>query len=68
METIITNEWLRADGMKWDDREVLVRFSDNTVGIARWNGLHWIGQDGKRVLETVGHFITHYYIFERYHG
>ena len=63
---ITVNEWMRADGVKWIDREVLVRFFDNTVGIAKWNGRHWMTQSGDRVLETVGHFITHYYVYEKF--
>lgn len=62
-----TNEWLRADGNKWIKREVLCRFSDGEKEVCVWNGWYWCDQHGHRITETLGHRITHFYIFEKDH-
>lgn len=62
---LLTNEWLRADGNKWPGREVLVRWSDGRKEVAMWNHFYWVSQEGIRLNETIGHKITHFYIFER---
>lgn len=62
---LLTGEWLRADGNMWPKREVLCRFSDGRKEVCVWNGFYWIDQSGHRVVETVDHRITHYYIYEK---
>lgn len=62
---LITGEWLKADGNKWPKREVLCRFDDGWKEVCVWNGFYWVDQNGHRIVETVGHRITHYYIYEK---
>ena len=62
---LLTNEWLPANGNKWLKREVLIRYNDGEKVVGFFNGFYWCGQDGHRLVETVGHKITHFYIFER---
>lgn len=64
-ETILTNEWYDAAKRKpWNDRLVLVRFSDGTFHVAKWDGTKWVGQAGMCFFRT--ETITHFYIFEKY--
>ena len=62
-----TGEWLPAAGNKWPKREVLCRFSDGWQEVCSWNGFYWVDQNGHRVAETLGHRVTHFYIFEKFH-
>ena len=60
---ITTNEWIDATKQKpWAMRLVLVRHSDDTKGIAYWNGTVWLTQGGSPYRGD----ITHFYVFERY--
>ena len=66
MNTLLTNEWLRADIQKpWKDRDVLCRFSDGYKQVCHYNGVYWASQDGLRLVETVAHHITHFYIYTK---
>ena len=59
---LLTNEWLRADGNKpWKNRLVLCRFEDGHFNVCYWND-----QKGHRVVETVNHRVTHFYIYEKF--
>ena len=64
---LLTGEWLNAAGNKWPKREVLCRFSDGWQEVCSWNGFYWVDQNGHRVAETLGHRVTHFYIFEKFH-
>ena len=63
---LLTNEWLPAGGNKWPKREVLCRFNDGWQEVLVWNGWYWQDQNGHRVVETLGHRITHFYIYEKF--
>lgn len=66
MKAVMTKTWMSASGIKpWPNRVVLVRLSDGSVDVAKWNGLYWSTQNG-RPYRYDGGEITHYYIFERY--
>ena len=53
MQTLTTNEWLRADIQKpWKDRDVLCRFNDGYKQVCHHNGIYWATQDGHRLTET----------------
>ena len=74
MYELTTNEWLRADGNKWIGREVLCRFNDGHKEVCVWNGMYWQTQKfldenkkpvSHRIVETVAHHITHFYIYEK---
>ena len=66
MQTLTTNEWLRADIQKpWKDRDVLCRFNDGYKQVCHHNGIYWATQDGHRLTETVAHHITHFYIYTK---
>jgi len=66
MNTLLTNEWLRADIQKpWKDRDVLCRFNDGHKQVCHHNGIYWATQDGHRLTETVAHHITHFYIYTK---
>ena len=66
MQTLTTNEWLRADIQKpWKDRDVLCRFNDGYKQVCHHNGIYWATQDGHRLTETIAHHITHFYIYTK---
>lgn len=64
-QCLLTNEWMPAVGVKWPKREVLCRFSDGRKEVCTWNGFYWVDQDLHRVVETLGHRITHFLIYEK---
>ena len=64
---LLTNEWLSAKGNKWIGRKVLCHFNDGWQEVCSWNGFYWVDQNGHRVVETLGHRITHFYIFEKFY-
>ena len=66
METLTTNEWLRADGNKWIGRKVLCHFSDGWEEPATWNGMYWVNQEGKRLNETVNSHVIAFMIYEKF--
>ena len=63
---LLTNEWLRADGNKWIGRKVLCHFNDGYEEPLIFNGYYWNDQKGHRVVETVNHRVTHFYIYEKF--
>ena len=63
---LLVNEWLRADGNKWIGRKVLCHFNDGQEEPLIWNGYYWNNQKGKRVVETVKHYVVAFYIYEKY--
>ena len=67
MDTVTTNEWTNAEFKKpWKDRLVSCRMSDGFFIYAKWNGMYWVGQDDKKVVETIQSRVTHFYIFEKF--
>lgn len=65
MDTLTTNEWLRADIHKpWKDRLVLCRFEDGHFNVCSFNGMYWVGQHGMRL--SSGQEPTHFLIFEKF--
>lgn len=62
-EGIVTNEWTKADRIKPPRRRlVLVRFDDDTYGLARWNGAYWVGQHNMRLMRMDK--VEWWYMFE----
>lgn len=66
MYELLTNEWLPAEGNKWPKRKVLCLFSDGWMEVCSWVGWYWTNQHNQRVEETIGHRITHFYIYDKF--
>ena len=63
---LLTNEWLSAKGNKWIGRKVLCHFNDGWEEPLIWNNFYWTDQKGHRVVETIEHRVTHFYIYEKF--
>lgn len=70
---MITNQWMRADGIKWKDRKVLGRTSKGLFFEVKWNGMYWVDanagmDDDKRPsgFNRHVHNITHFYIHDKF--
>ena len=65
MNTLITNEWIRADIYKPPrGRLVLCRFKDGHYNVCCHNGMYWVGQYGSRLLTDDEP--KYFYIFEKF--
>lgn len=64
IEIVTTNTWTNAIVHKPPiGVEVLAKFSDGFMTVAKWNGLYWVGQYGMRFMRTSD--IQRFYIFDK---